>query len=230
MNPPPESDPAEGPLDLAGPDELDELDELDEFHDLDDLDDLDDSGEKSASRLARVVSGVLGLLVIGLLVVLFTRSGDTGPRQASSPLLGRAVPELVGTTLDGSTFDIDSTRGRWVLVNFFASWCIPCQAEHPELVKFSERHAATGDAMMVSVVNGDTEEAVRKFFAEEGGDWPVILDAKTAAVDFVVLQVPESFLVSPAGVVVAKWNGETTADAIDAVIEDFRAEAGAAGS
>ncbi len=215
MNPPPEPDTAEEARDIA---------------DLDELDDLDGLEERPASRLARVISGVLGLLVIGLLVVLFTRSGDTGPRQSSSPLLGRAVPELVGTTLDGSTFDIDSTRGRWVLINFFASWCIPCQTEHPELVEFSERHAAAGDAMMVSVVNGDTEEAVRQFFAEKGGDWPVILDAKTAAVDFVVLQVPESFLVSPAGVVVAKWNGETTADAIDAVIEDFRAEAGAAGS
>ena len=122
-------------------------------------------------------------------------------------------------------YDIDDDRGRWVVVNFFASWCIPCEVEHPEFIEFSERHA-DGSAQVVSVLFGDTAENAQRFFDERGGDWPVIVDADTAPADFVVLQVPETFLVAPSGLVVGKWEGEITADQIDGAIDALLAAAG----
>ena len=181
-----------------------------------------DNADAPASPLwAKVGTVVVALLLVGLIALLATRDDDDSA-SAASPLIGRFVPELEATTLDGATFDIDATRGRWVLLNFFASWCIPCENEHPELVEFSERHS-DGSAMVVSVVMGDTAENARAFFQARGGDWPVMVDAETAPARFVVLQVPESFLVSPAGVVVAKWNGEITADVVDAAIAELEA-------
>ena len=174
------------------------------------------AGSEARSSIgSRVVTGLIGLLLLGFIVVLFTRDDQEG--QAGSPLLGRAVPELVGTGLDGSTIDIDDFRGRWVLLNFLASWCIPCVDEHPELVDFSMRHR-DGTAAVVSVTMLDTEKDVRAFFDKYGGDWPVIIDAASAPATFVVLQVPESFLIAPSGLVVGKWNGQITADAIDSLI------------
>ncbi len=190
---------------------------------FDDPEDFDEDAPP-APLWVKIGTGVVAAVLVGFIAVLATSDGGDGIGRVDSPLIGRAVPELVGTTLDGSTYDIDSARGTWTVINFFASWCVPCQAEHPELVEFADRHR-DGSAQVVSVVMGDTESAVREFFDERGGDWPVILDAASAPAEFVVTQVPETFLVAPSGLVVAKWIGQITADTIDAAIDQLVAGA-----
>src|SRR3546814_3189432 len=66
----------------------------------------------------------------------------------------------------GETFDMDDWRGRWVAVNFFASWCIPCMEEHPELVAFDEAHREAGDAAVVSFTYDDRTDDAKEFFAK----------------------------------------------------------------
>lgn len=178
------------------------------------------AGEQNSS-VARLVVVIVGVLLIGFVVVLFTSDDNTAP--TSSALINRVVPPLVGDTLDDGIVDIDDYRGEWVLLNFFASWCIPCVREHPELVDFAERHA-DGSASIISVTMGDTEADARAFFEERGGDWPVIIDAESAPAVFGVLAVPETFLIAPSGVVVAKWVGQITADAIDFEISRLEAQ------
>jgi len=177
--------------------------------------------ERPKSGVARLVTAAVGVLLVGLMLVLFFSDDSTAP--TSSALIDRVVPPLEGNTLDDGIVDIDDYRGEWVLLNFFASWCIPCVQEHPELIEFSERHA-DGSASVISVTMGDTEEDARAFFEERGGDWPVIIDAAAAPAVFGVLAVPETFLIAPSGVVVAKWVGQITADAIDAEIDRLEAQ------
>jgi cytochrome c biogenesis protein CcmG/thiol:disulfide interchange protein DsbE len=164
---------------------------------------------------------VVGSVVVGLLVVLglgFRADGDDG----GSPLDGRPAPALIGRTVDDRTFDLAGFRGSWVVVNFFATWCVPCQQEHPELVDFSGRHAARGDRAVVSVVFNDPESVVEAFFARRGGDWPVVIDDDgSRAVAYAVTQVPESVLVDPTGVVVGKVKGGVTAADLDRLIDDL---------
>lgn len=175
------------------------------------------------SSPVRVVSLLVSLILVALLAVLWTREPDSGV-SGSSPLIGRLVPEVAGPTLQGETFDIDDARGRWVLVNFFASWCVPCVEEHPELVEFSRRHP--DDGLVVSVPFGDTEADARAFFDRYGGSWPVMADPDAAlAVDFAVLRPPETFLIAPNGVVVDRFIGQITADFIDDYIEAVLAAA-----
>jgi len=173
-----------------------------------------------SSGAARLITVAVGVVLIGLIAVLFMSDDSTSP--TSSALLDRVVPPLVGNTLDDGVVDIDDYRGEWVLLNFFASWCIPCVQEHPELIEFSERHA-DGSASVISVTMGDTEEDARAFFEKRGGDWPVIIDAEAAPAVFGVLAVPETFLIAPSGVVVAKWVGQITANAIDSEIARLEA-------
>jgi cytochrome c biogenesis protein CcmG/thiol:disulfide interchange protein DsbE len=171
---------------------------------------------------ARWVSIVVGVLLAGFIAFLFTREG--GERTNESALLGKLVPPVAGTTLDGGDYDIDDLRGQWVAVNFFAIWCGPCRDEHPQLVEFAERHAGAGDASVVSVAFDDPEEDARRFFAELGGDWPVLVtDTASTGVDFGVTGVPETYLVAPDGTVVAVWREPITADALDQVIDQFSA-------
>ncbi len=171
------------------------------------------------------IAAVVGVAVLALVLVLVVSPGDDGSAPGS-PLVGRLAPELAGTTMSGDSFDIDHHRGQWVLVNFFATWCPPCVEEHPQLVSFSERNR--GDVQVVSVAFDDTEiDKVEAFFAENGGDWPVLTGgASGASLDYGVKRLPESFLVDPSGVVAVKINGGVTAAQLEAHIAAAAGEDG----
>jgi cytochrome c biogenesis protein CcmG/thiol:disulfide interchange protein DsbE len=161
-------------------------------------------------RPALVASVVVAVVLALLVAVLATREPAVN-RVAKSPLLGKRAPAVAGRTIDGAEFELADLEGQWVLVNFLASWCDPCKREHDDLLQFSNAHAATRDASVVSVVFDDDVDNVRAFFAERGGDWPVVLDDDgAAAVAWGVPRVPESFLVAPNGMVVLKISSEVT--------------------
>lgn len=166
----------------------------------------------------RIAWTVLPVAAVAVLLVALLATRDSGvERNTSGGILGALTPPVAGVTVKGEPFDIDDWRGRWVLVNFFSTTCVPCVIEHPELVAFSERSAAYAE--VVSVVFDDSPADVRDFFAANGGDWPVLAEGSgAAAVGYGVTGVPESYLVAPSGVVVFKQLGGVTADGIDAVI------------
>jgi cytochrome c biogenesis protein CcmG, thiol:disulfide interchange protein DsbE len=197
-----------------------------------DGDDVGDANEAveapGRGRVGLAVSVVVALLAVAFVVVLATREPAT-ERRAESPLVGEIAPALSGATMDSGTFDIDDYQDRFVVVNFFASWCQPCRQEHPELVDFDEAHRAAGDAVVVSVVYDDRPENVRDFFADRGGEWPVILDGGSAPVDYGVIKVPETYLVAPGGLVVQKYTGGVTQRMIERDITAVR-EIAAGGS
>jgi cytochrome c biogenesis protein CcmG, thiol:disulfide interchange protein DsbE len=170
---------------------------------------------------------VVAVIMVALVVVLATRD-PAEDRVDESPLVGHVAPPLVGEVVApeaaaGTPFDLDRLRGQWVVVNFFATWCVPCVTEHPELIEFSERHAAAGDASVASVVFDADEDVddIVDFFADNGGDWPVV-DGEDVILDWAVAAVPESFLVSPDGIVAAKITGGVTADGLDDLIAEVQ--------
>ena len=63
-----------------------------------------------------------------------------------------------------------------MVINFFASWCDPCQQEGPELVKFQYEHQRSGDASMLSVVFDDSPSSARAYQATLGATWPTLAD------------------------------------------------------
>lgn len=173
---------------------------------------------------SRLVAGAVAIVLVGLIVLLAFGPGTDD--DAGSALLGQRVPAVVGVPLaaspadaaSSSGYDIDQARGRWVLVNFFATWCPPCVAEHPELVELEAWGAETGRLELVSIVFDDDPEQVAEFFERLGGGWPV-LDAPSTVVDFQIRRVPESFLVGPDGLVRAHVISGVEADQIKAQIE-----------
>ena len=168
------------------------------------------------NRRAPIIAGIVGVAVLAL-VVLFATSPSGEEKVDSSPLVGNVAPELVGTSIDGSDFDLDDHRGQWVLVNFFATWCPPCVQEHPELVELSER--TDGQIQVVSVTYDDSAEQVTEFFEERGGEWPVLIGGvDRAPLDYGVRKLPESFLVDPSGTIAVKLNGAITAAQVDELI------------
>ena len=150
-------------------------------------------------------AGTAGVVAIALVVVLATRP-PASASQANSPLLGKPAPSLSGAGLHGGTVDLASMSGRFVLVNFFASWCGPCHQEAAELNRLSHRLSVLG------VTYNDTPGAAAAFLASTGAQWPAVVDSSgRIAVTYGVRGPPESYLIDPEGTVEAKVLGPVTA-------------------
>ncbi len=174
-------------------------------------------------RRRRRRGGLIAAATVAAVAVMFVAVLATSPsasdRNATNALVGKTGPEITGVTTADEYYRLSDRRGSWVVVNFFASWCIPCREEHPELVAFAEAHAAVGDAEIVTVAFDDTPTNVSDFFTEFGGDWPVIAeDTADTALDYGVIGVPETFVVAPDGIVVAKVIGGVTRAELDDAI------------
>ena len=151
------------------------------------------------------VLAVVGLLTFGLLSKGSSgvAVGETAP---ASPL-----PRLEG----GGAGSLADYRGRWVLVNFWASWCIPCREEAPALEEFQRRHG-DGDFTVLGIdsrdLSGDGLAFVRRF----GLSYPQLRDGDGAtAHEYGTTGVPENFLVDPRGRVRLLLRGPVTAEYLD---------------
>lgn len=163
-------------------------------------------------RAALFVAAPVAVALLLFVGVLSTRK-SAGERADYNPLENKAAPAIVGTTLDGTAFNLDQLRGEWLAVNFFATWCVPCQQEHPLLRAFANRHRQLGDVQLVTVVFQDDPAAVKDFFATRGGGWPVVNgDQGRIALDYSVIQVPETYVVDPLGIVRARVQGPLQRD------------------
>jgi cytochrome c biogenesis protein CcmG/thiol:disulfide interchange protein DsbE len=174
-------------------------------------------------RVAPIVAALIGVVAVALMVMLAT--AKTGNKDsASSPLLGKSAPVVKTTTIDGRPFDLSRRRGSWVALNFFNSTCVPCRQEQPELVKFVDaQKTATNPVEFYTVINDDSDSAVKAFFDANGGDWPKIHDDDGAiAVAFGVAKVPETWIIDPNGFVRLRIIGAVTADFLTQKINDMQ--------
>ena len=167
----------------------------------------------------------VGVLVIaaGLIAVLATRPPAT-VTEVQSPLLGHPAPRISGLTVDGKAFALPRVPGTFVVVNFFASWCVPCQTEGPDLVQFASEHQSSGDAQVVSVVFDDSIAYARAYQATLGATWPTLADRSgDLALNFGVRAPPSTFLVAPDGQVVYYVVSPITAAGLDRLIAQAKA-------
>ncbi len=175
-------------------------------------------------RVAPFVALAIALVLAALFVVL-ANSSSTRSDEVTSFAVGKPAPRVVTTTLDGAPFDLSRRKGSWVVLNFFASDCLPCKAEHPELVRFVDQQRALGSngAEFYTVIKDDSDANVRKWFAVNGGEWPVLHDANgTISVALGVAQVPETWIIDPQGVIVDRIATTVTADGLSQLIQRYR--------
>jgi cytochrome c biogenesis protein CcmG/thiol:disulfide interchange protein DsbE len=182
---------------------------------------------RARRHTTRWVAGGLLLVLVVVGVVLATRTPQDAT-QVDSPLLGHMAPAFSGTNLrTGARVSLSALRGHYVMVNFFASWCIPCQQEEPFLVAFDydQQHLA-GGADLVGVVFHDESSSATQFLRSEGATWPAVLDpGGTIAEDYGVTDPPTTFLVDPSGrITVNPIIGPATEKNLDTLLHAARAQ------
>jgi cytochrome c biogenesis protein CcmG/thiol:disulfide interchange protein DsbE len=110
-------------------------------------------------------------------------------------------------------------RRKSVIVNFWNSWCIPCRQEHPALVAFYQSHANDPDFAMIGIVRDDSRTAIEAYVRVEGVPYIVAFDpGSKAALDFGTRGQPETYAISPSGLVVGSQYGPTTVAGLEQML------------
>ena len=147
---------------------------------------------------------------------------------ASAPAPGKPAPDFTLPQLDGPPVRLSDLRGRVVVLNFWASWCIPCREETPALKAFYQQY---GDRVAFYAINvAEPVGTVRAFLAEFGATYPVLLDRdKTVYRQYRVTGYPETFWIDEQGIVRIHWRGPMTLADMERLYEETLAAGTAQG-
>ncbi len=135
-----------------------------------------------------------------------------GASPSSGTGIGQPAPELRGTALDGSTVDLAALRGKPVVVNFWASWCVPCRSEFPVIRDAVSAHAKDG-LVVIGVLFQDDPAPAGSFIASFGAKWPSIADPGGAlAAAYKVVAPPQTYFIDARGILRGIQIGEMRAE------------------
>lgn len=173
--------------------------------------DPDKAQTPAFQRRLLIALPLLGFIALAVLFFRGLESGD--PSRLPSALIGRPAPNLSLPALEGLTrdnlqvpgLDPSNFQGQVTLVNVWASWCIPCRTEHPQL----ERLATDRRFQLVGINYKDSTENARRFLGRYGNPYAAVgVDlGGRAGIEWGVYGVPETFLIGRDGRILYKQVG-----------------------
>lgn len=174
---------------------------------------------RGRGRLRWLLVPVLVLPITLLLGFGFTRD----PRALPAAFLNQPAPSFSLVGIDGQRVTSESLRGRPVVINFWASWCLECKKEHPVLMDGHSRYGT--DVAFVGVLYQDRVADAVGYLAQNGDSgYPNLIDPDgRLALEFGVTGVPETFFLDANGVVRFKQWGRLTSDILEAQLRDLGA-------
>jgi cytochrome c biogenesis protein CcmG/thiol:disulfide interchange protein DsbE len=175
--------------------------------------------------LARVVRIAVVVAILGLVVTLalaFRRD----PHDIKTGTIGKPAPVFTLDRLDGSgTVALADLSGKVVVVNFFASWCLPCTQENPALVRVYERYRSS-DVVMLGVNYQESRDNGLAYVRRMGMGWTTVADDDgRVALSYGVFGPPETFFIGPDGVIAGRHIGPIDEETLVNAIETLRARA-----
>jgi cytochrome c biogenesis protein CcmG/thiol:disulfide interchange protein DsbE len=175
----------------------------------------------------RVVVALPLLVFIALMALLFFRLGSGDPSRLPSALIGKPAPSLFLSALDGLMrdgapvpgLDPSKFKGQITLVNVWASWCLPCHAEHPQLMRL----AADRRLQLVGINYKDAAENARRFLGRYGNPFSAVgVDQNgRSAIEWGVYGVPELFLIGRDGRIIYKQVGPITDETLPELMREI---------
>ncbi len=152
---------------------------------------------------------------VRLLLCLSLAASAAQASIAASPLLHKAAPEFVRTDLKHRRLDLRAYRGKVVLLNFWATWCAPCQLEMPRFAAWQSQYGPRG-LQIIGISMDDDPASARSLVGKLKLNYPVAMgDEKLGQLYGGVMGLPLTFLIDRQGEVDAQFQGEATLDAIE---------------
>jgi cytochrome c biogenesis protein CcmG, thiol:disulfide interchange protein DsbE len=157
---------------------------------------------------------LLPVVLVVLLLAIFWRGLDPkrDPGALPSALIGKPVPMPVIPGLKGE-FDLLYSKGQPVLVNFFASWCLPCRAEHPLLERIAKEYGIT----VIGIAYKDKAEDAQRYLDELGNPYAMtgLDESGRAGIEFGLTGVPETYVIDRDGIVRYRLAGPIAPDNLE---------------
>ena len=173
---------------------------------------------------ARTLTTIRRQLLAGLLLgVCFAASGERAVSVAES-LVGKKAPEITRKDLNGRNLNLASFRGKVVLLDFWATWCAPCQVEMPAFSQWQRQYGPQG-LQVIGISMDDDPALARKLCTKLKLNYPVAMgDEKLGELYGGVLGLPLTYLIDRNGRVRAKFQGETDLKTLQKQLEVLLAE------
>ena len=170
-------------------------------------------------RRRRLIVAAWLVAGVAALIAFLTVSVGRPAGPVDTPIVGRAAPAFDLETLDGGRLSLAQLRGSAVVLNFWASWCIPCREEAPLLTAADATYGPRG-VRVLGVVYQDSAENARDFMRRYGQTYPGLLDPSgRTAIDYGVFGIPETFFIDASGVVRSRQVGALTEDDLQRQLE-----------
>lgn len=169
-------------------------------------------------RRGLLLASLAAILALLLLLYYGLRNNPNVEIGGAVPL-NRPAPNFAVATLDGQRLQLRELRGQVVVVNVWASWCVPCRQEAAELNRAYARYSDRGVAF-VGIAWNDEEEEARAFVRQHGVPYATALDPEgRIAIEYGITGVPETFLIDREGRLVQKWVGPVAERRLGALLE-----------
>jgi peroxiredoxin len=167
---------------------------------------------KIAAARKPTQSARLSLLLRASIVVaaaIGLAASTARPALAADALVNKKAPEFIRSSLDHRKLDLNAYRGKVVLLNFWATWCAPCQLEMPRFVAWQNSYGSRG-LQIIGISMDDDPALVRSVYTKLHLNYPVAMgDAPLGELYGGVLGLPVTFLIDRNGEVRAKFEGQT---------------------
>lgn len=148
---------------------------------------------------------VIAAIVILVIVALYQQSSV---KREELPKTGYRAPQLSLLALDGQSYSLQSLNGKPVVLNFWASWCGPCQTEAPELVRLYDKYKGEIEIYAINVTASDSKQDAKAFADKYGFTFPILLDEKAEiAKTYGIHPIPTTFFVNGDGIIVDQVTG-----------------------
>ncbi|MBR9991165.1 MAG: redoxin domain-containing protein [Gemmatimonadetes bacterium] len=170
---------------------------------------------------------LIGIGVALPIIALLAYGMTVDPNELPSTMPGRDAPEFALRVMDSAppdTVRLADHRGDVVVVNFWASWCLGCRDEHPDLSQTATRYEERG-VKFYGVIYNDTEGNARSWIRDMGGQaYPSLVDTRSrTAIDYGLYAVPETVIIDQLGRVAHKQIGPITARQLSDIIDPLLA-------
>jgi peroxiredoxin len=168
---------------------------------------------------------VLSMLVTALFFSVLTNTSLGGKKEDTAAVEaiatgikpGNKAPDFELKTIDGETMRLSDLKGKVVFVNLWATWCPPCRAEMPEMVRYYNEHSSEKfEILAVNLTDSDSEKEVKKFADDYKINFPVLLDTEGKVGDlYKTVSIPTTFIVDKKGIIKEKYIGPMSYELMD---------------